>query len=49
MVRAQLRVTGSGALSGELRLHWDDQRRQPNAAAAGRLGGEPVRLRFPAP
>ncbi len=49
MVRAQVRVTGFGGLSGHLTLRWDDQQRQPTADVAGRLGGEHVRLRFPAP
>jgi pimeloyl-ACP methyl ester carboxylesterase len=49
MVRARVTMTGPGAVDGRLRLRWDDGRRHAPARAIGRLGGEPVEFRFPAP
>jgi hypothetical protein len=46
---ANVRVTGPGAEPGRLRLAWNDLVRHPTARASGVIGGEPVRLRFPAP
>ncbi|HYJ67456.1 MAG TPA: hypothetical protein VEX15_07310 [Nocardioidaceae bacterium] len=48
-VRAHVTVEGSGAVPGRLTLRWDDGRRHAPASVAGRLGGEPVEFRFPAP
>jgi pimeloyl-ACP methyl ester carboxylesterase len=49
MVRAQVTATGAGAVDGRLRLRWDDGRRHAGAVATGRLGGQSVEFRFPAP
>jgi pimeloyl-ACP methyl ester carboxylesterase len=48
-VRAHVTVAGPGAVPGRLVLRWDDGRRHPPATVTGRLGGERVDFRFPAP
>jgi hypothetical protein len=48
-VRAHVTVEGPGAAPGRLTLRWDDGRRHARATATGRLRGEPVHFRFPAP
>ena len=48
LVTARVHVTGRGAVPGHLRLRWYDTDRHAVATATGRLGGQPVRLSFPA-
>ncbi len=48
LVTARLRVSGSGAVPGRLRLRWYDTERHATATAHGRLGGAPVEFAFPA-
>lgn len=49
LVTARVRVSGSGAVPGRLRMSWRDTATTPVASVHGRLNGAPVRLRFPAP
>jgi pimeloyl-ACP methyl ester carboxylesterase len=48
-IEAHVRVTGSGAEPGRLRLVWNDTVRHPTARVSGVIGGKHVVLRFPAP
>ena len=48
-VTARVHVDGRGAVPGALVLRWNDSETQPVGTATGRLGGQPVRDRFPAP
>ncbi len=48
LVTARLRVGGSGATPGQVRLRWHDTEPHATATAVGRLGGAPVRFAFPA-
>ena len=48
-VRSHVEVSGTGAVPGRLVVRWNDLRRHAPATVTGRLGGERVGFRFPAP